>query len=574
MRTILLLTILASWSVAAESRPNVVLMLSDDQGWGDLGFTGNKQIDTPNLDRLCGEGRFFRRFHVSPVCAPTRAALLTGRYAHRSGVTGVARGDEIMDLGGTALPQALKAAGWRTGLFGKWHNGAYAPHDPLGRGFDHYLGFSVGHLTNYFDTELVQDRSVVQTTGFVDEVLTTAALSFIDAQPAQPFFCMVTYNLPHSPFQVPDAEYMPYQAKGLEPRLAAIHGMVTNLDRQIGRVLTHLREKNLERDTIVVFLSDNGPNGPRWNDGLRGTKGSAYEGGVRVPFVLRYPARFPQAGEVHTLAMHIDLMPTLLELCRVTTDGLKFDGRSLVPLLTDPAAAWQPRTLFTRVGGHDKPFPAAACDGRYRLVAAKADAWELFDLEQDPGEQRNIASEQPQVAARLRTQYDAWWQDVSHDLRRSPPPIQIGLTNDAVRLEAQDAQPSGLRYSSKHPNNAWLTGWTTTEATVGWQVQVAKPGMYACGVAYACPSSDAGAAIVLGGGKQSLHAMVTAAPPFDLPSPDRFPRDEATERHWAVLDLGTTDLPAGPVTLTLRATTKPGMQVMDVMRLIVRPLGK
>ncbi|MEM8601781.1 MAG: arylsulfatase, partial [Bacteroidota bacterium] len=329
-------------------RPNVLLIMTDDQGWGDLRVHGNPDLDTPVLDALARESVRFDRFYVSSVCAPTRASLLTGRDHLRTGVQWVTGGLETMRPEEVTIAEVYRDAGYATGLFGKWHSGAHYPADPRGQGFETVFGFIAGHLNNYFDTDLLHSGELVETEGYITDVLTDAAINFIEAERDHPFFAYVPYNAPHSPFQVPDAYFDKYVERGFDARMASIYGMVENIDTNVGRLLAALDATGQAEQTIVVFLTDNGPNGVRYNGGMRGTKASVHEGGVRVPLFIRYPNQLPADHVVRPLAAHIDLLPTLAELSDVPLpDSLDLDGRSLAPLMRDavPSADWPERRL-------------------------------------------------------------------------------------------------------------------------------------------------------------------------------------------------------------------------------------
>ncbi|WP_245897232.1 sulfatase-like hydrolase/transferase [Hymenobacter nivis] len=275
--TILLLTAGLAGAIGRKrppGRPNVVLILTDDQGWGDLSANKNPWLKTPNMDRLAQQGTSFEHFYVSPLCAPTRASLLTGRYHLSTGVVSVSKGLETMDSEETTLAELFRANGYQTGMFGKWHSGQHYPNRPNDQGFDEFLGFCAGHWSNYFDTKLDHNGELVQTTGYITDVLTDAALKFIGANQDKPFFCYIPYNAPHSPFQVPDAYFNKFKAKGRSNELACVYGMVSNLDDNVGRVLAFLKKRKLKKNTIVIFMTDNGPNGTRYNGDMRGIKGS------------------------------------------------------------------------------------------------------------------------------------------------------------------------------------------------------------------------------------------------------------------------------------------------------------
>lgn len=555
----------------ARRRPNVVIIITDDQGYGDLGLHGNQEIRTPHLDRLGRESIRFDRFFVSPLCAPTRASLLTGRYSLRTGAKGVAQGLETMRADEVTIAEALGAAGYRTGLFGKWHNGEHYPYTPNGQGFAEAFGFNLGHWNNYFDTTLERNGRPVKTTGFITDVLTDAALDFMNTNRRQPFFCYLAYNAPHSPFQVPDRYFDHYRSKGLDDTLASVYGMVENVDDNIGRVLRRLDELKLRDDTIVIFMTDNGPNGARFNGGMRGTKGSLHEGGSRVPFFLRWPARFKEARLVKPIAAHIDLFPTLIELCGVPMpETLPQDGRSLVPLLEGKEADWPDRMLFAQhlLPKNPDRVSGAIRTEQYRLVN-EGRGWELFAMQTDPAQQHDLAAERPDVAKRLTEAFESWWREVvpqtSHQ-GSAIPAIPVGHAEEnPIELPVPQAQfTGGLRFSGRHPNNAWLTNWTGLEAAAEWELDVVRGGRYAISLEYLCPQADAGSRVQVSAAGTATAATVRATTGRQIRSPDRVPRTEVYEMEWATLPAGVLTLPQGRTKLTVRALTMPGNAVMDL----------
>ncbi len=559
---------------SASRRPNVLLIITDDQGYGDLALHGNEQISTPTLDRLGRESIRFDRFFVSPLCAPTRASLLTGRYSLRTGVSGVAEGQETMRAEEVTIAEALGTAGYRTGLFGKWHNGEHYPYTPNGQGFQEAFGFNLGHWNNYFDTQLKHNGHSIKTKGFITDVLTGAALEFIGAKRDRPFFCYLSYNAPHSPFQVPDKYFDKYKAKGLDDYLASVYGMVENVDDNVARVLGRLDELKLRDNTLVIFLTDNGPNGARFNGGMRGVKGSLHEGGSRVPFFLRWPARFKQPRLIKPIAAHIDVFPTLLELCGAPMPATPpQDGRSLVPLLEGKEGTWPDRMLFTQHALNRET--GAVRTGRYRLVN-EGRGWELFDMQSDPGQTKNIAAEQPEAARRLTAAYDQWWREVLPQTRESRAPILVGHAEEnPVELPVPQSQfTGGLRFSGRHPNNAWLTNWTNAEATVEWELDAVRGGRYAVSLQYLCPEADAGARVQISVAGSTTEATLRKTSGQQIQSPDRVPRTEVYEMDWATLQAGVVTLPRGRARLTLRALTKPGQAVMELKSVALRRIAK
>ena len=530
---------------------------------------GNEKIDTPVMDRLAAQGARFDRFFVSPVCAPTRAAFLTGRYYLRTGTKGVSGGSETMRADEVTVAEILKAAGYATGCFGKWHNGAHYPHHPNGQGFDEYLGICMGHWNNYFDIEMQRNGKPVRTKGYVADVLTDAAIAFIEKHKGRPFFCYVPYNTPHSPMQVPDRYFDKYKKRGLDDRLACVYGMCENLDDNLGRILARLDDLALAEKTIVVFFTDNGPNGRRYNGGMRGAKGSVHEGGVRVPCFIRWPGRIPAGLTVEQIAAHIDLLPTIVQLTGVPMLETKpLDGLSLAPLLRGEKVDWPDRMLFEGRRGR-----GAVRTQRYRLVVERGRS-QLYDMAGDPGQKKNIAQQQPEVTRKLKADYDKWIEEVTAEAGgRFPIPVghkQMPL----VEITTPEGKwTGGLKFGGRHANNNWLTGWTSLDASVTWDLDVVHAGRYEIALVYICPKDDVGSRVRVEVGGASVEGVVAKAQePNFVPSPDRVPRGEVRERVWAPLALGTVTLPKGLTALTIKALTRPGKAVMDLKAVRVRRL--
>jgi arylsulfatase A len=572
---LVLVTSQASWGnalvVKAAPKPNILIVITDDQGYGDLGVHGNPLAQTPVLDRLARESIRFDRFFVSPLCAPTRASLLTGRYSLRTGTTGVAQGQETMRSEEVTFAEALGDVGYRTGLFGKWHNGEHYPYTPQGQGFTEALGFNLGHWNNYFDTSLKHNGRWVKTKGFISDVLTDAALGFIDKNRARPFLCYLSYNAPHAPVQVPGKYFDKYKARGLNDYLSSVYGMVENLDDNLGRVLKRLDELKLRDNTIVIFMTDNGPNGARFNGGMRGVKGSLHEGGSRVPFFLRWPTRFKQPVLIEQIAAHIDVFPTLLELCGVPMPKtLPQDGRSLVPLLEGKNENWPERTLFTQHRLPNNGQTGAVRTQRYRLVN-EGRGWELFDMKADPGQAQNIAAMQPELVRQLASAYEKWWSGILPQAQLSRLPIPVGYAPEPL-IELPAAQATfdgGIRFSGRYPNNAWLTGWTNPAAIIEWELEVVRGGNYEVGLQYLC-AEQAGARVRLSAAGAQVDASLRPTASRQIASPDRVPRAEVYEMEWASLRAGTLRLPRGKTKLTLRALAKPGEAVLDLKAITLK----
>lgn len=427
-------------SVTAEElagrRPNIIFLITDDQGYADVSGNGNPVLKTPHLDRLRNEGVRFEDFMVSPTCAPTRSALMTGRHEFRNGVTHTILERERLTLAATTLPQLLKSAGYTSGIFGKWHLGDQPEYWPTRRGFDEMFIHGAGGIgqsypgscgdapgNKYFNPAILHNGKFVKTEGYCTDVFYKQARQWIGSvAKKQPFFAYISTNAPHGPLICPDD----YEAKfaGRSKSEAAFFGMITNIDDNVGRLLADLRQLGIENDTLVIFMNDNGGTAGTkvFNAGMRGQKGTPFLGGTRASSFWRWPGTLqPQA--VHKLAAHLDILPTLTELAGVKLDEnvkKQVEGRSLVPLLKDPESPWADRTLVTHVGrwpkGEDpsksKYANCAIRNSRFALVSAGPKAkWELFDLKDDYGQKNDIAAEQPEVVKQLKATYDKWWDD-------------------------------------------------------------------------------------------------------------------------------------------------------------------
>ncbi len=559
---------------APARKPNIVLIISDDQGWGDLSVHGNTNIKTPNIDSLARDGALFDRFYVSPVCSPTRASLLTGRYHQRMGVTGTSLGQERMSLDEVTVADVLKGAGYATGAFGKWHNGSQYPYHPNGRGFD---AFCCGHWSNYFNTPLEHNGKDVRSKGFIIDDLTDKAMAFIEANRSRPFLCYVPYNTPHSPFQVPASFHKAVAARGLTmfnrnkkretpDRTVCALAMCENIDWNVGRILKTLERLDLSRETIVMYMSDNGPNSVRWNDGMLGRKGSHMEGGVRVPLLLRWPGRVTGGTKIKQIASHIDILPTLADIVGASTARCKpLDGVSLAGLLDGKTADWPDRMIFS------------GWKGRISVRTAKyrADAKGLYDMTADPGQQTNLAKKMPRVHAKLTAAIAAWKTDVATGAT-APGPVPVGYRQFPMTvLPVQDGRFQGktLRYSNRFPNSTWLTGWTRTDDEIHWDIEVETAGRYEATVLYTCPTADLGSRIELAfKGKTVTGAITEAFDPPMIDSPDYVKRAESYEKPFKPLKLGVIDLSKGRGKLTIRATKVPGKQVMDLRAVKLRLL--
>ncbi len=559
----------------AAAPPNIVLIMTDDQGWGDIQMHGNDSVQTPVLDQFAKESVTFDRFYVSPVCAPTRASLLTGRYHLRTGCTWVTHRKEVMRSEEITLAEELKKAGYVTGIFGKWHNGEQYPHNPLGQGFDEFLGFCAGHWNNYFNTTLWHNGQTVKTEGYITDILTDKALEFINRQKDQPFFCYIPYNAPHSPMQVPDMYFEKYKRKGISDFNAAAYGMVENIDFNVGRILKHLDDLNLSDNTIVLFTTDNGPNGNRYNGGMKGRKGWVDEGGVRVPLFIRWEnGNLVHGKTIEPIAMHIDLMPTLLDLCGIEkSKDIQWDGRSLLDLLKGKSENWPERMLFTFPTSQNlKPHPGAVRTPQHRLVLERSGEISLYDMKEDPSQKDNIAQEFPGITDKLHQAYLTAFEEVTKS-GNTPPPIEIGHSESPqVVLPAPESKLyGGLKFKGGMGwANDWITTWKSEEDHASWKIEVVERGDFEVGIQYTCKPEDIGTTIIVEAGEKTIETIINEAhDPEYLPSPDRKKRIEVYEKQWKQLLVGTLSLMPGTYELKVKARQIKGQEVIELKAVVI-----
>lgn len=481
---LLIITIaqLLSFTVLAQQKehPNVIIIITDDQGYGDLGVTGNPHVKTPVIDNFAKQSVRFHNFYVSPVCAPTRASLMTGRYSLRTGIRDTYNGGAIMASNEVTLAEMLKQANYTTGIFGKWHLGDNFPSRPGDQGFDesviHLSGGmgQVGDFTtwfkgdqSYFDPVLWHNGEQKAYTGYCSDIFANEAIEFIEKNHNGPFLCYLSFNAPHTPLQVPEKYYEMYQnidpASGFEndtrpfvtmsekdkEDARKVYAMVTNIDDNIGRLMQKLEALKIVENTLVIFMTDNGPQQIRYIGGMRGRKGSVYRGGVRVPFYLRYPALTKGNKDIMATAAHIDILPTLSEICKVALpQNKKIDGKSLVPLIKRKKKNTQDRDLFfywTR-RYPERYFNMALQRGSYKLVAhtdynADIEDFELFNIDEDPYEQNNIVVRDPILAKDLKSKMELWYNELtqSENLLDSPRIIIGDQNENPIFLNRNDA---------------------------------------------------------------------------------------------------------------------------------------
>jgi arylsulfatase A-like enzyme len=574
---LLVLPSIAAPCVSAADKPNIVIFLADDQGWGDLSVHGNSNLSTPNIDSLARDGALFERFYVCPVCSPTRAEFLTGRYHPRGGVWSTSTGGERLDLDEQTIAETFRAAGYATGAFGKWHNGMQYPYHPLGRGFDEYYGFCSGHWGDYFSPPLEHNGRPVQGNGYIIDDLTDHALQFIEDHRAQPFFCYLPYNTPHSPMQVPDPYFEKFRGADLQLRADESHredleftrtalAMCENIDWNVGRVLKKLDERGLADNTLVLYFSDNGPNGWRWNEGMRGRKGSTDEGGVRSPLLVRWPGKIAAGTRIPQISAAIDLLPTLAELAGISVASSKpLDGISVAPLLRGSRVEWPDRQIFSHWNNN-----VSVRTQRFRLDANGR----LYDMQTDPGQKRDVSPHFPEMAARLKADVELWKQEMLPGLRDDDRPFPVGYRELTItQLPARDAVPHGnVQRSARAPNCSFMTNWRSADDQITWDVDVHTAGRYEVVLYYTCAADDVGSRIQLSLGESRLEYKIDAAhdPPLRGLEHDRVDRgSESYVKEFKPVTLGVLELPAGRGSLALRALDVAGKQVADVRALLM-----
>lgn len=521
---------------AKESKHvNVILIMTDDQGGWDYGFMGNKIINTPNLDAMAAGGARLSRFYVSPVCTPTRANLMTGRYNYRTRAIDTYIGRAMMEPEEVTIAEVLATVGYQTGIFGKWHLGDSYPMRPQDQGFQEVLvhrGGGIGQPSDppegarqYTNPVLFHNGEQKQMQGYCTDVYFEHALNFIEKNEAQnkPTFMYIATNAPHGPFHdVPEDLRKKYQAMDLTDaygfnlnqkrknqkqfdRTARIFSMIENIDQNIGKLLQHLKKINAYENTLILFLNDNGPNGPRYVGSHRGTKGSVQEGGIRSVLLAHWPAQL-KAGTVNDqIAAHYDLFPTILAATNVKKpQSLKLDGINVLPLLKNQTQNWPARTLFLQWHRGDQPIPytnAAVVTQNYKMTFSRPnEPGKLFHLQNDPAENKNLAKEKPSLTKELTRRYDDWFTDVSSTRpdNYAPPRIHIGNPKEQTTvLTRQD-----WRY-----NGPTGKGWTR-DARGHWLVTVEKGGPYEIKVQFDPSQKKAETELTVKVGKDQFHTKV------------------------------------------------------------------
>jgi arylsulfatase A len=560
-----------------ESRPqhtNVVLILTDDQGYGDVGIHGNDSIHTPMMDLLAKEGIRMDNFYVSPVCAPTRASLLTGRYHYRTGTTWVTRNGEAMRSEEVTLAEVFQANGYKTGAFGKWHNGAHYPQHPNGQGFETFTGLCGGHWNRYINPELEHNGQIIQPKGYITDILTDSAMAFVERHHDEPFFVYLPYNTPHTPYIAPDDLYKKYKKQGLSDKVASSYGMVESIDQNMGRLVSQLKELNLIENTLIIFITDNGPNYDRYNAGMKGRKGWVNDGGVRVPCFIYQEGHVEGGRKINQLAAHIDLLPTLVEYLKLkSVETLPLDGQSFAQLLTAEQERLPDRQFFTFHVSLD-PYRGAVRTQDYRLTVSGENDYQLTRLLQDPGEQKDLKDSMPEMAERLYNDYIEAYADVTKGIEDWLP-IPVGYKEaPLVSLPAHEGFfTGGITYEASDWGwcNDWFVNWTSLQDTMYWKVDVNEATRYKVSLQYTCPEENIGSNIIVQHQYQMIESEIKEAfAGAIIPNYEQVARVVEAEDHtWAKMKIGELDLASGKQRIALYAKDIANGPVATVKSLIL-----
>ena len=562
-------------------KPNIIIILSDDQGWGDFSVNGNANIQTPYIDQLAGEGASFTNFYVQPVCSPTRAEMLTGRYHSRGGVYSTSAGGERLDLDETTIADVFKAAGYATAAYGKWHNGMQYPYHPNGRGFDDYYGFCSGHWGNYFSPMLEHNQEIVTGEGFLIDDFTNHGLAFIEDNKEKPFFLYLPFNTPHAPMQVPDRWWDNIQSREISMRAdpdkdediqftRAALAMCENIDWNVGRIMDKLQQLGIEDNTMVIYFNDNGPNSWRWNGGMKGRKGATDEGGVRSPLFMKWPGKIQQGKQVEQIASVVDLLPTLADLAGIDFDTDKpLDGMSLKPLLMEEEPVWEDRLIFNQ--WRDR---ISVRSQLYRLDHQNA----LYHIENDRGQSTDVSEVFPEIKNQLQAAKEEFIKEVVGELPETDSrTFPLGHPGSKItQIPARDGIAHGnIERSNRWPNCSFFTNWTSLEDKITWEIEVMQSGNYQVTLYYTCKAGDEGSEFELRHGDNVLKARIETAhdPPLQGMENDRVQRPESYVKDFKPLDIGTIKLDNGLDEMTLQATSMPGSSVMDFRLLLFEKIN-
>ena len=575
-------------NIDSQVHPNIILILTDDQGWGDLSLNGNEDLHTPNIDKIALNGVIFDRFFVSPVCSPTRAEILTGRHHTRTGVYDVSLGGERINVDEETLGDLFKAAGYKTAAYGKWHNGMQAPYHPNTRGFDQFYGFCSGHWGNYFNPVLEKNGELVKGKGFITDDLTNHGIEFIRKNKNNPFFLFMPFNTPHSPMQVPDKYWNKFKNKDLtqkgtlsnipddkysgtnskgENHSKAALAMCENIDWNVGRIIETLESQKIIDNTIIIYLSDNGPNGHRWNGEMKGIKGSTDEGGTRSPMIISWKGNIPSGKKVSKIASGIDLLPTLIDISGIKVKPKnKLDGVNLRQLIYQNDINWEERYIYNYWRGR-----LSLRSQDFRLDNEN----NLYNMNDDPNQLNNVSNIYKEIFEVMKKAKIEWKKESLANINLKDKRAFIighpGLKN--TQIPARDAKANGLiKRSNYYPNCSYMTNWINIEDTITWDAEVAEDGKFEAIIYYTCKKDALGSEIELSFSDSSISKKITKFydPKEYGEENDRSPRIESYVKDFIPLKMGVIDLKKGKGTLMLKGIKMTGKELLDFRLLMLK----
>ncbi len=568
--------LVGAWALPAMAqKSNVVVILADDQGWGDLSLVGNEMVKTPNIDHLASQGVLFDNFYVCPVSAPTRAEFLTGRYAHRTGVSGVEEGKERVNIGEKFISEHFKECGYNTAAFGKWHNGGEYPYHPNARGFDEFYGYCCGHWGLYWQPLLEHNGKTVQGEGFLSDDLTTHAIEYIEENRDNQFFLYLALNTPHSPWQVTDEWWSPWEGRELTQRATipeneiedgtrASLALTENIDWNVGRLLDALDKAGLDENTIVVYFSDNGPDSHRWNGEMRGTKGSSDEGGIRSNLIIRNSELIPAGEHISQLSATTDLLPTLLSLSGNKVDIKEdIDGYDLSRVITKGKRDISRSVYRTWSGNSSLHSDEYILDPQGRLYNIIDDREQLHPLE---------GKRYDKIRRRMLDEKSVTDAEVKEVMSKPDTrPFSFGHPDEPFSKLVAGAGRAhgGIKRSNKYPNSSYFTSWSSTEDYISWDVDVIESGWFAVEMFYACGEENLGSTVRLNCGDNHLERIVDVATPtgFVGVELDRYPRKESYLKDFKALELGKIYIDKSTKQITISAPKIAGREVVDIYQL-------
>jgi len=557
MRNYLLWVFIFSLFVSCSrisEKPNFIIILTDDQGWGDLELTGNPVLKTPNLNNLADSGSLFNSFYVSPVCSPTRSEILTGNYHPRTGVIDVSEGGERINLDQKLISDYFKENNYKTAFFGKWHNGQQYPYHPNSRGFDEFIGYCSGHIGEYFNAELEHNGEFFKSDGYLTDYITDNTIDFIESNDNSPFFVFLSINTPHSPMQIGDEWWSRFEELNAEElslndltakesdkafgasnnntlvnHTKAAYAMIENIDWNVGRIMKSLLKSKKHENTVVIFLGDNGPNGNRWNDSLKGRKGSTDEGGVRSPLIFSYPKVNELLGEqINHISSSIDILPTLLDIADIEYDN-SIDGISLMPFMLNKTS-YDERIIYSHWKGNvSLRFKEYRLDKDNKLYNVVDDKSQIFPLNNDSIKKYLVKKKSDWINEVLNT-------SLSDEKR--PFTISGNLNVNNV-LPARDSYFSGgIKRSNRYPNDSFLTNWSKSDS-IYWPIQVMNDGLYSLRIFINANNESLNSELIVSTNNSNVEGKVNKVFISDLRGMenDRVPRIESYLKDFDAIDL-------------------------------------